>query len=187
VEVIMYRVFLHGGLAASLFLVAASGCSATSGSALPAAARGLSSAALQASPEAYQGQRVTLGGTIVAMHARPHGTDIEVIGRPLDGEGRPERGDRTTGRFIVRSTEALDATTYAPGRSITAAGQVAPMQSWWDDDGSSERYPVLTYAQILLWPPDTTTGGVYVGQRSWVWPYTFWWGPAPYVPLVTIW
>ena len=57
------------------------------------------------------------------------------------------------------------------------------MESWWDDGDSSDRYPVLTYAQLLLWPSDTTTGGVYVGQRYWVWPYTFWRGPAPYVPL----
>ena len=61
------------------------------------------------------------------------------------------------------------------------------MESWWDDGDSSYRYPVLTYAQLLLWPPDTTTGGVYVGQKYWVWPYTFWWGPPPYVPLVTTW
>ena len=162
-------------------------CSSTSGSALPAAARGLSPTTLQASPETYQGQRVMLGGTIVAMHPRPDGTDIEVVGRPLDGDGRPERGDRTTGRFIVRSAEPLDPTTYAPGRSITAVGQVAPMESWWDYGDSSYRYPVLTYAQLLLWPPDTTTGGVYVGQRYWVWPYTFWWGPPPYVPRVTTW
>jgi outer membrane lipoprotein len=183
----MHRVLVHSGLTVALLILAGSGCSSTSGSALPAPARSLSPAAVQASPETYQGQTVTLGGTIAAMHARLDGTDIEVVGLPLDGEGRPARGDRTTGRFIVRSAEALDATTYAPGRSITAAGQVAPMESWWDDDGSSERYPVQTYAQILLWPPDTTTGGVYVGQRYWVWPYTFWWGPAPYVPPVTIW
>jgi hypothetical protein len=61
------------------------------------------------------------------------------------------------------------------------------MASWWVTDDGSYPYPVLSYPQLLLWPPDTTTGGVYVGQRYWVWPYTFWWGPAPYVPLVTTW
>jgi outer membrane lipoprotein len=187
VEVIMHHVVRHGGLAAAIFLIATPGCAAMSGAARPPAALGLGPAAVQASPEAYRGQTVTLGGTIVAMHPRPDGTDVEVVGRPLDAKGRPERGGRTTGRFIVRSAEPLDATTYAPGRSITAVGQVAPMESWWDYGDPSHRYPVLTYAQLLLWPPDTTTGGVYVGQRYWVWPYTFWWGPAPYVPLVTTW
>ena len=121
------------------------------------------------------------------MHRRPDGTDIEVVGRALDSEGRPEPGDRTTGRFIVRSTEALDAATYAPGRAITAVGQVAPMASWWGDGDPSYRYPVLTYAQLLLWPPNTTTGGADVRQKYWVWPYTFWLGPPPYVPRVTTW
>jgi hypothetical protein len=122
VEVVMNARFLSLGLV-TVVLIAASGCSSTSGSALPAAARGLSPTILPASV----------------------------------------------------------------GRAITAVGQVAPMESWWDHGDSSYRYPVLTYAQRLLWPPDTTTGGVYVGQRYWVWPYTFRWGPAPYVPLVTTW
>ena len=171
----------------ALVLIAASGCSATSGSALSVAARGLSPTIVQASPETYRGLRVMLGGTIVAMHPRPDGTDIEVAGRPLDADGRPAPGDGTAGRFIVRASAPLDPATYAVGRAITAVGQVAPMESWWDYGDSTYRYPVLTYAELLLWPPNTTTGGVYVGEKYWVWPYTFWMGPPPYVPRVTTW
>lgn len=183
----MNRGSLYGGLVGTLILVAASGCSSTSGSAPSAAMRGPSVAARHASPDVHQGQTVRLGGTIAAVRAHAEGMELEVIGRALDAEGRPERGEATIGRFIVRSAEPLDSSTYAPGRSITAVGQVAPMDSWWVDADSSYRYPVLTFAQLMLWPPDTTTGGVQIGQRYWVRPYTFWLGPPSYVPLVTTW
>jgi hypothetical protein len=73
-----------------------------------------------------------VAGVLLIAAVRPHGEgpDLEVVGRALDAEGRPEPGDATTERFV---------------------------------------------------------GGVRVGQRYWVWPYTFWWGPPPYVPLVTNW
>jgi outer membrane lipoprotein len=182
----MTRRFLRPGLTLALLLTAATGCSTIAGSLPAGAARTASPTALHASPETYRGQTVMLGGTIAAMHPHPDGIDLEVVGRALGGDGRPESGERTTGRFIVRTAEALDPTIYAPGRSITAVGEVAPMESWNFGD-SSYRYPVLTSAQLLLWPPDTTTGGVYVGPRYWVWPYAFWQGPPPYVPRVTTW
>ena len=183
----MHRARLRSGLAAGLLLIGASGCASTSAPALLTAAPGLSAEVLQGSPKTYRGERVMLGGTIVAVYPRPEGVDIEVVGRPLAADGRPESGDRTTGRFVVRSAEPVDTTAYAPGRPLTAVGVVAPMESWWDYGDAWPRYPVLTYAELRLWPPDTTAGGVRVGQRYWVWPYTFWQGPPPYTPLIINW
>jgi len=192
-EAIIHGAWVRSGLAAGLLLIASAGCASTAGP-LPtagplllAAVPGASAELVQASPEAYRGQRVMLGGTIVAAHPRSDGMDVEVIKWPLAADGRPEKGDRMTGRFFVRSTGPLDATTDAPGQAVTAVAVVAPMESWWDDGDSSQRYPVLTFADLRLWPPDTMAGTVRVGQRYWVWPYTFWQGPPPYVPLIINW
>ena len=86
---------------------------------------------------------------------------------------------------------SLAAFLLAVGGCAAASGPATPaaarMESWWDDGDPTYRYPVLTYADLLLWPPNTTTGGVYVGERYWVWPYNFRQGPPPYVPRVTTW
>ena len=130
----MTRRLRHPGLALAFILIVTAACSSTSGSALPAAARGLSPTTLQASPEMYQGQRVTLGGTIVAMHPRPDGTDIEVVGRPLGDDGRPERGDRTTGtihhpeRRTARPDDLRPGALHHRGRSGGADGVVVGLR-----------------------------------------------------------
>jgi outer membrane lipoprotein len=171
---------------AVLAVISAAGCSSMADAVGQGEGQRVSPTVLHASPELYQGRRVMLGGTIVATNQRPDGTDLEVRARPLDRDGRPEPGELTTGPFVVRSTRVLDATTYASGRSITVVGEVAPPEQWSFGDSSS-RYPVLTFADLRLWPPGTSVGGVSIQQRYWVWPYTFWWGPPPYVPLVKTW
>jgi starvation-inducible outer membrane lipoprotein len=75
---------------------------------------------------------------------------------------------------------------YAPGRSVTVVGQLTPMDQWAFGD-ATYTFPVITYDDLLLWPPNTTARGVVVGRNYWVWPYTFWRSPAPYVPLVVVW
>jgi outer membrane lipoprotein len=146
----------------------------------------VSLASLRESPDAFAGQKMALGGTIVAMHPRENGTDLEVQALPIGRDGQPQRGAPSSGRFIARTGQALDPTLYAPGRSVTVVGQLTPMDHWAFGD-ATYTFLVITYDDLLLWPPNTTAGGVVVGRNYWVWPYTFWRSPAPYVPLVVVW
>jgi outer membrane lipoprotein len=182
----MARNAMNTAVAVVLVLVGAAGCASMVDAVGQPEAQRVSPKALHASPELYQGHRVMLGGTIIAATRRSDGTELEVRAHPLGRDGRPELGALTTGPFVVRSPRVLDATTHASGRSITVVGEVAPPEQWGPGDSSS-RYPVLTFADLRLWPPDTSVGGVSIQQRYWVWPYTFWWGPPPYVPLVKTW
>ena len=89
----------------------------------------------------------------------------------------------------LAATVGCSTIAGAPGGAPTvspSAVYAAPMESW-NFGEASYPYPALTGDQLLLWPPGTTTGGVSVGPKYWVWPYTFWLGPPPYVPRVTTW
>src|SRR3990172_809656 len=78
--------------------------------------------ALQADPGPFAGKLIILGGTIADIAAVKQGTLIEVIHRDLDYWGKPERTERTAGRFYVVHPRQLDPMVYARGRDITIAG-----------------------------------------------------------------
>jgi outer membrane lipoprotein len=144
---------------------------------------------LRHDPAGHQGERVIVGGEILATQPRPGETEIELLARRLLRDDSPERGDRTPGRFLLRSPEFLDPAVYAPGRRITVVGSLT---------GSEERkvgeilyrYPIITMERIRLWPkdvPDYPLGfwsawpyGPYYdpyffGPRSRIYPYGWWW------------
>jgi outer membrane lipoprotein len=117
--------------------------------------------ALRASPAAYRGARVMLGGQIIATVPKPGATEIEILSRPLRDGGAPESGDRSDGRFLVRTAEFLDPAIYAPGRRLTVLGTVK---------GTEERpigtvpftYLVVDAERLKLWPKEEN----WVGNPS---------------------
>jgi len=136
--------------------------------------RSLTLARLRADLQAHVGAHVILGGEILAAIPKPGETEIEVLSRPLDSGEAPERGDRSSGRFLARTPEFLDPAIYARGRRITVLGTVV---------GSEERrvgelpylYPVISVQRIKLWPKEGEwVGGEYppVPLDSPVLPYT---------------
>jgi outer membrane lipoprotein len=109
-------------------------------------------AALQKEPEQFTGKLMMIGGTIVDTKNLKEGTQIEVLQRPLDGEGQPTLTDETGGRFLAVMPQFLDGAVYHRGRSITIIGEVtgSKMQQL----GEIEyRYPVLTAKELHLWAP----------------------------------
>src|SRR5450756_1259572 len=52
-------------------------------------------------PELYKGKLVIIGGTIAQVGSTDHGTLLEVVERSLDYWGRPERTNKTGGRFML--------------------------------------------------------------------------------------
>lgn len=116
--------------------------------------RGIAFAEVQKNPQAHAGKLLMLGGMIVETKNLKHGTRIEVLQKPLDGQGRPELTDATGGRFLVMTTQFLDGAVHHRGRMITVVGEVAPPQVL--PLGETEyRYPVLSARSLHLWAPYT--------------------------------
>jgi outer membrane lipoprotein len=108
--------------------------------------------ALQKEPERFSGKLLMLGGMIVDAKNLKAGTQIEVLQKPLDGEGQPVATDETGGRFLVVTSQFLDGAIYHRGRSITIIGEVAGSKL--QLLGELEyRYPVLTAKGLHLWEP----------------------------------
>jgi outer membrane lipoprotein len=109
-------------------------------------------AAIQQEPARFSGKLLMVGGTIVDTRNLKEGTQIEVIQKPLDGEGRPAQTDETGGRFLAVTKTFLDAAVFHRGRSITIIGEVAGSKL--QPLGEVEyRYPVLTAKDMHLWSP----------------------------------
>lgn len=73
-------------------------------------------------PAAFSGARVRWGGTIVEVENKQDATLIQVVGRKLESEGRPEDKDRSPGRFMAQVAGFLDPAIFAPGRQLTVMG-----------------------------------------------------------------
>lgn len=105
---------------------------------------------LQNSPEAFAGKLFILGGIIDMSINTPQGTVIEIIEKPLDLWGKPERTTRTRGKFLLVHPSQLDAMVFAPGREVTIAGEVIPNNTPLLGDRRTE-FPVLLAKEIRLW------------------------------------
>lgn len=105
---------------------------------------------LQADPDSCAGKLLVLGGTIAQISTTQQGTLIEVVQKRLDSWGKPERTQRTGGRFLVLHPGYLDPMVYAPGRDITIAGEVqgagSPLLG-----NTHYDYPVLLLKEHKLW------------------------------------
>lgn len=120
----------------------------------------------------FVGSRVRWGGTIAAVENQPNESLIEVVGRPLQRDGRPRVTDATGGRFLARVAGFLDPAIYAKGRQFTVTGVV---------DGAVSRpigeypyrYPVVRAQAYYLWEPEPVLAP---------YPYPYYYGPPWYDP-----
>ena len=102
------------------------------------------------SPESFQNQGVRWGGNVVSVENQNNSTLIEIIGRPLVGQGRPDISRPSNGRFIAEIPGFVDPADYAKNRAITIIGNV---------NGSINRkignadyeFPKVTVASHQLW------------------------------------
>lgn len=138
----------------------------------------LSLAAVRQNVAVHQGQRIRWGGTIAMVENRKTQTWIEVVGRELDGSGRPRETDRSEGRFVALAQGFLDPAVYAAGRQVTVTGTV---------EGETSRpigeyaykYPIVMADLVYLWGPLPKPRRDYYYDPFWPYPWDPWY-PYPY-------
>jgi outer membrane lipoprotein len=121
-------------------------------------------------PDAYVGDIVLWGGSIIETRNFKEGTEIIVLETPLGREERPRSAKQSGGRFIAMSSRFLDPALYKAGRKITLAGQITGKKALSLGE-TTYTYPVVTVKQLHLWERRPR----YVYH---VYPYDDWgWGP----------
>jgi outer membrane lipoprotein len=140
--------------------------------------------AVRAAPERHIGTPVRWGGSILAVQNDSSTTDIEILARPLDATGEPERSDgdgAQIGRFIARFTGFLDPAAYPEGRLLTVSGTVTGVETR-DVGDYPYRYPVVRATGRHLWPAPETVFAPYPSpwRDPWYDPWYGWPGIGPW-------
>lgn len=131
-------------------------------------------ASVQRQPEAFLGQQVRWGGSILAVHNGPQSTLIEVLGRPLDSQGEPDADGDGLGRFLVEVAGFKDPAEYPEGRRLSVAGPLLRVETR-DVGEFPYPYPVVAATALHLWPePPVWTRPPPPFAYPW---YRPWWGP----------
>lgn len=117
-----------------------------------APASAVSPAEARADATRLQGVIVRWGGVIAGVENRRDTTELDIVARPLAGDGSPlERDVPKLGRFIARITGFLDPEVYKPGREITVRGPFTGIETRPIGD-YPYRYPIVQAQQYYLWP-----------------------------------
>lgn len=78
-----------------------------------------------------------------------------MLAYPLTRTGKPDRNRDPIRRFLLIHPGYLEPVDYAPGRMVSAVGEVTGTR-----EGSVGEtpytYPVLAAARLHLWPPEAT-------------------------------
>lgn len=177
-------------LGPALIVVLSAGCAST----IPAAIRdqgpALTVAQVQYAAEPAIGEPVRWGGTILAVRNLSESTEIDVLARPLAGDGEPRASAKPIGRFMATVSGFLDPAEYPKDRRLTVFGPVTGVVVR-DIGEYPYRYPVVRATSRYLWPvehrPAASPGSIYAsgwwGRGPPYWPY-----PSPfYGPLYRPW
>lgn len=106
---------------------------------------------LQERPSAHLDQVVMFGGKILETKASPTSSEIAVLQFPLGTGDRPQDGDRSEGRFLLRSVQFLDPAVYRSGLLLTAVGRITGSEVR-PIGGLDYAYPIMEAIEIKLWP-----------------------------------
>ena len=106
---------------------------------------------LQERPSAHLDQVVIFGGKILETKASPTSSEITVLQLPLGTSDRPQDGDRSEGRFLLRSVQFLDPAVYRNGLLLTAVGRISGSEVR-PIGGLDYAYPIVEAIEIKLWP-----------------------------------
>ncbi|MBX2886976.1 MAG: Slp family lipoprotein [Granulosicoccus sp.] len=91
------------------------------------------------------------GGTIARLeNVADQITEVEVVSRPLRGNGRPLHNDQSEGRFIAVFERFLDPQIVTVGRDITVVGSLSGRKEGRVGD-SSYVFPLVAVKEFTYW------------------------------------
>ena len=125
-------------------------------------------------PEGHKGSVVVWAGVIIEAKNTKEGTLIEILQKPADFLGAPEKVDRSEGRFLALYDSYLDIAVYAKGREVTVGGEIEGKRIM--PLGEIQfTYPLVLAKEIYLWPDMSK-------ERLGPYPYPVypWWGYDPF-------
>ena len=117
-----------------------------------------------ANPDAYQGDMVVWGGSIIKTELTKTGSYVYVLQTALDLQDKPEDIDTSAGRFIAVTDRQLDPLVYAKGRKFTVAGTVTGKKTVNNKkSGTGYTYPLVKADQLYIWKKPKSVTPVYWG------------------------
>jgi outer membrane lipoprotein len=105
---------------------------------------------LQGAVDRHRGEIIILGGKIIETKGYQSASEITVLQLPLDRRGRPEDGDRSEGRYLVRSGQFLDPAIYEKGTLLTVVGRLSGSEVR-SVGGFPYVYPVVEPIELKSW------------------------------------
>lgn len=151
--------------AAVLALAMLVGCATTGDCPEAVGTRDLMPTAVAAAgADAYSGRLVQWGGVLIEARNRRERTELEVLGYPLDGCGRPRVQADSVGRFLIVRPGYLETADLRPGRLVTASGRLLGIETVRVDD-APYRLPLLESFKPHLWPAEAVGAPA---TRPWV-------------------
>jgi outer membrane lipoprotein len=141
-----------------------------------AAAPGVTFPMVLADPQAYEGNTVIWGGTVIRTQNTNTGSVLFVLDTPLGCRDKPDNADASGGRFIGRTDRFLDPLVYAKGRQVTVAGKVIGARTIANRKTNlSYTYPVVQIEQLHLWKKERP---LPLMPAYYSWPDPFWGFPG---------
>ncbi len=123
-------------------------------------------------PQRFVDAQVRWGGTIAVVENRQSETQVEIVSRELQSNGRPKKDYDGGGRFQAMISGFLDPVIYEKGRSFTVVGRISGEISG-EIGEHPYRYPVVKVTDYYLWNP--------LPKRIYYDPWFYDpWGPYPY-------
>jgi outer membrane lipoprotein len=105
----------------------------------------------QAGDQNANNERVRWGGTIVQVHTESERSCFEIVGSKMGVNGRPERLDKSEGRFIACRKGFYDPEVFSAGRELTITGSITGFETRKIGD-YDYRYPMVAADVVYLWP-----------------------------------
>jgi outer membrane lipoprotein len=137
----------------------------------------LSISAVRATPDNYKGQTVRWGGEIIKVENRKQYTDVSVLARPLNEDGKPHSGGSADARFIARFRGFLEPEEFKTGRLITVSGRFSAIERHKVGEYRYP-YPVVEVVEHHKWPRPQTV--IVPAYRYNPFLYDPWWPYHPY-------
>lgn len=155
-------------------LLMISGCATNIPSEISQApAESISASQVQASSPEFEGRRVRWGGEIIKVINEREVTDVEVLGKALSSNGKPQSDSAVDARFVARIQGFVDPADYVAGKRLTVSGTVSGLDI--RKVGEYEYpYPVVIVDSYHMWPREKQK--VYCANCYDPWPYYGPWG-----------